>query len=844
MKYYILLAVFLFGSFFIGQNSLAISSDIIINEVGAYPTSTHEWIEIWNKGTDPVDIKDWKFWENNTNHNLFTTTSSDSIISIGEFAVICQNAEVFLKDFPNFIGSVFDSAWTNLNESGEEIGLKDEVGNFVERFNYVSTTKYSLERKNPFLNDYYFSNWQENNIGNTVGLQNSNYFVIDSLFSSSTSTVPVNILDVATSSNNNQPLEILSSSSTENNIFDWQSIKLNEIISDPFSGNELVELFNTSSSTLNLADGLICDSSGSGCKLLGGLVAGHDWFVADLLTDRYLNNNGDTVILKDKNNNIVDQVSYGTTNLVSLAKGQALIRKIDGFDTDLDSDWALTNKLTIGSTNELVIPVVNNLNNDNGGGNNIVTHAATSTVVSTTLMVKSNKISTTTKSSVTVIKDSVNISWKLHWPYGVDVGEIGIFSVEGSADPRGGKINFIWNFGDNSSGTGHILEHSFTSSGVYLVSVVASSSAGTINKKEFRVYVGPSFSVVSADVKISSWLVTSIEDQLEYIELQNYLNKPHDISGWKIKNKSGKEYELPDDTIIMASGTLKFFRSIHHLSFDKNGDEIKLMSPNGQEMNKIILLGEKNKNKDLKIASTKVFSNWISVHGIVTVEPKTFSQQFFYISDGQTGFQIYQYKKDFPDLKIGDYISVGGEKSEINGVKRIKIKNRYAVDVLATNKKIEPIDLEKEDVSEELLGSLVKISGDITEIKSNLMYVDDSAKEVSVYFTKGAKINKQALKEGDKIELIGILNQGKDGWQILPRSSSELVVVSHVGEVDADRLLMDQNKQRDITKKYVTTTAGGLTALLLGFLARARGALLITGVKKVVSLASGIIRRG
>lgn len=834
MKYYILLTVFLFGSFFVGQNSLATSSDIVINEIGAYPTSTHEWIEIWNRGVEPVDIKDWKFWENNTNHNLQTVTSSDSVVSAGEFAVICQDAGTFLKDYPNFIGSVFDSSWMNLSESGEEIGLKDEGGNFVERFSYASTTKNSLERKNPFINDYNLNNWEENSSGNTVGWQNSNYFFADINSSTIVSTTITTTYSTSTFG------EVTASTSN----MDWVGIRLNEIVSDPISGNELVELYNNGTSTVDLSGGSICDVSNSGCKALSGIIVGHDWLVADLLTDRYLNNDGDVVILKDKDNGILDQVAYGTSTIFVPDKGQSLIRKIDGLDMDSDNDWAITNKITLGYANEFVLPVLSTSNSGGNGGGSVSSHNLINPTVSTTTIIKQNKVSTSTKLSTLETKDSVNISWKLDWPYGLEVGEMGFFNAKGSADPRGGNINFIWNFGDSVTGTGYLLGHTFVSSGIYFVSVVASSTVGTVSKKEFKVYVGPNFSIANANVKINSWLVTSTEDLLEFIEIKNNLNKPQNVSGWKIKNKSGKEYELPDNTIMSTSGTLKFFKSIHHLNFDKNGDEIKLTSPNDQEVDKVLLAGEKIKIKKVKIISTKISSNWLSVRGVVTVEPKTFGQQFFYINNGQTNFQIYQYKKDFPDLKIGDDIVVSGETSEINGVKRIKIKNRYAIKILATNKTIAPLDLKLEDVGEEMLGSLVRVSGDITEIKSNLMYLDDGTTEITIYFKKGAKINKQELKEGDKVEVVGILNQGKDGWQILPRTLSDLTVVGHADDILSGRLSVDQEKQNETTKKYLTTTAGGLTALLLGFVARARGAILVVGVKKVISLATSIIRRG
>ena len=112
----------MFGSFFIAQKSLATNSDIVINEIGAYATSTHEWVEIYNKGSDPIDLTGWKFWEATTNHGL-TVNSGDNILAPGEYAAIVQDDAQFLLDHSGFSGSVFDSSWSSLSESGEEIGF-------------------------------------------------------------------------------------------------------------------------------------------------------------------------------------------------------------------------------------------------------------------------------------------------------------------------------------------------------------------------------------------------------------------------------------------------------------------------------------------------------------------------------------------------------------------------------------------------------------------------------------------------------------------------------------------------------------------------------------------------
>ena len=339
MRRKIILAVFLFGSFFIFNFVLAATSTVVINEIGAYPSSTHEWVEIFNASDNLIDLSNWKFWENNTNHGLKIVSTSDMFLSSKDYAIIAQNRDVFLQDYPSFSGKVFGSSWVNLSESGEEIGLKSSDGNFVEKFIYLPAVSFSLERKDPFLLDYSSNNWQENNSSNTAGMQNFNYFVDETVSSSSilidTSINTTTNTTTNFSTSSDVTLDSLVTSSTTSTIElsttspDWSLVKLNEIVSDPVSGNEMVEIFNNSSTTIDLNGGEICDTTGSECKILSGVVLGHDWLVADLFTDRYLNNTGDGVVLKDSQNNIIDMVAYGTSTLPSPDKSQSLIRKED-----------------------------------------------------------------------------------------------------------------------------------------------------------------------------------------------------------------------------------------------------------------------------------------------------------------------------------------------------------------------------------------------------------------------------------------------------------------------------------------------------------------------------------
>ncbi|MBI2639038.1 lamin tail domain-containing protein [Candidatus Peregrinibacteria bacterium] len=119
---------------------------LIITEIAAFEQSETEWIEIYNESETSIDLTGWKFFEDETNHGL-SVFRGDFLLDSNEYAVIANKADLVAQKYPEFIGTLFDSNWGSLKEEGEEIGIKDADGNFLERFIYPQTgSSTSLER--------------------------------------------------------------------------------------------------------------------------------------------------------------------------------------------------------------------------------------------------------------------------------------------------------------------------------------------------------------------------------------------------------------------------------------------------------------------------------------------------------------------------------------------------------------------------------------------------------------------------------------------------------------------------------------------------------------------------
>lgn len=336
-----------------------ISAQIVINEIGAYEKTDSEWIEIYNNGSEAIDITGWKFYENTTNHAL-NAAQGDMIIPGGEYAIIAQKGDVFISE-KNFLGTVIDSSWGTLKEDGEEIGLKDSFGNIIELFTYIAAPNFSLERKNPSLSDYTSTNWKEHGSGNTTGFQNSNYISGGETQPMEPEPTPTPLPETPTTTPQTTATTTLTTSPggrAPSYSYQAGDIIINEFVSDPSDeDNEWVELFNKTPHNIDISQWYIEEGSETKTILLGTLPS-RGFFIIEKPRGN-LNNSGDIIFLKDAHDTIIDQVTYGiwkdqdpADNAPEANDPNSTARIYDGYDSGNDyNDWNITATPTKGSAN-------------------------------------------------------------------------------------------------------------------------------------------------------------------------------------------------------------------------------------------------------------------------------------------------------------------------------------------------------------------------------------------------------------------------------------------------------------------------------------------------------------
>ena len=156
--------------------------DLVINEIN-YNSSdqfdTGDWLEIYNNGSELVDISGWYFTdENEENRFLFPENSN---IEPYSYIVLVQNMESFSTLFPA-TSNLYGSFNFGLSGGGEEISLYDISGGLIDQVEYDDESPWptepdgsgaTLELIHPDSLNNSASSWGFSSENGTPGFKNS-----------------------------------------------------------------------------------------------------------------------------------------------------------------------------------------------------------------------------------------------------------------------------------------------------------------------------------------------------------------------------------------------------------------------------------------------------------------------------------------------------------------------------------------------------------------------------------------------------------------------------------------------------------------------------------------------
>lgn len=351
---------------------------------------------------------------------------------------------------------------------------------------------------------------------------------------------------------------------------------------------------------------------------------------------------------------------------------------------------------------------------------------------------------------------------------------------------------------------------------------------GTIPAKGFFLISSPEFQEIKADLIYSSTASLSANNSLL---LYNQNKEVIDKIGWgNASDFYQKALENPNNNEVIKRIKFNYSQPNNANDFIISPDSIEILN----SRNEIISIENyfddtlhRSRDTESDLREHNLDEKQVEVEGLVINLPGEFGSQYFYIieeNEKQENYfqaiQIYNYHKNFPNLKVGDKIKVKGELVENDSGSKIKTKEVEDIIILSSNnpwpelKKI-PISSLNDLPSD----SLIKIKGEITQNRASRIYIDDGGGEILIEIKKGSKINKKILEEAKfySIEALFIKNKGE--IKILPFSEQSIKNLDEVeeeknGEMIKDNPLILKSEKRNkekIIMKYFLTTIVGLT---------------------------------
>lgn len=457
-----------------------------------------------------------------------------------------------------------------------------------------------------------------------------------------------------------------------------------------------------------------------------------------------------------------------------------------------------------------------------------------------------------------------------------------------SSSANNETLSFHWDMGDGTTYDVSTVSHIYTSPGSYTISLRVADETNNSSSAQYPIHVFEPTGIIDTDItsETSSWQYLQLSelvpnpkgsDDAEYIELYNAGLQPLSLLGLLIDDMDGgsKPYALPDIS-IPALGYYIVHRKDSGIALNNSGDSVRFLSIDGKVLYELVYEGSIEgaayvpdelgnwmwsmspspgsinilDEADVQVASVKKkktistiidttiagarqqdSGDQVRVYGVVSVLPGILGSQYFYIAHEGAGIQVYMYSKDFPLLEVGQGIVVTGEVATSQGDVRLKIKD--ASDIYQQDQPmIESSMLSQIPELTQHLGDLVSVQGEVTEIKSSYFYIDDGNDEVKVYLKKGTGIEKKSIQVGDLVTITGIVIQTTSEIRLLPRNKHDIEVTGVATIAATERKAQAKENDREVAEKYLTATAGGITSLLFGLIAKVHAGTLLEKLRK------------
>jgi len=167
-------------------------------------------------------------------------------------------------------------------------------------------------------------------------------------------------------------------------------------------------------------------------------------------------------------------------------------------------------------------------------------------------------------------------------------------------------------------------------------------------------------------------------------------------------------------------------------------------------------------------ASSSGITDLVTKTGFITALPGTFGKQIAFIN----GIQLYMHSADWPELTLGDEISVHGILSSARGEPRIKLSGPDQI-TFTSQKELPSQELVVEEALSKKEGELVTITGAVEGRDGDKLTLKDDTGSVIIVAHANTGISWSNIPT-TRIKVTGIIRTINDGVYIYPRHESDI----------------------------------------------------------------------
>lgn len=509
---------------------------------------------------------------------------------------------------------------------------------------------------------------------------------------------------------------------------------INEFVSDPSQDDEeWIEIYNPYNNVIPLAGWVITEAGGSSTTLPDQPL-GYDQFILLKPIKGNLNNSGDTITLLDPSGNIIDQVSYGDSAEAPAESDPNSVAR------DANGAWQATttptpreqNIITLEAEEVTVAPVeIPELTTNQAADppEEIATEPTEPIVYDLRL----NEVYPNTEGDDET-EEFVEV---------INTGESSINPDGWTIEDASGKQYLIE--ADSSLNPGAILAIERTESKIALnnsggeaVTLIAPDGNKIDQLKYEKTRSGYSLILFNGQ-----WSWTTVPTKAQ----PNVLSSEKEIEPVVASNLE----------IILTSATAPDPPSS---STTRTSSARKTSSYQTVELAKI-----RNLPTGTKVSTT----------GTISAEPGVLGKQIMYLAG--SGVQAYLYYANWPELTLGDSVSLKGELSTSRGETRLKLASAEDITVIESSETPEPHQIAISELGLEHEGWLVMLEGSIVQKETDRMVIEETGSELLVVIKESTGLNLERFTVGERIAVTGIVSRYYDELRLLPRYPEDLALL-------------------------------------------------------------------